>query len=166
MRITFHWGSVGGVLECVGLDVHLFDQHGALLPKRGRRPQAISTSLIRSLPVASLIQEAAADFSKMLEGTAAEVPGWNPEARKQARKVLGSLTKTRRGHTWTPEFLEQAAALYIDALNRKQPPRQAVATGLGVDPSTASKIITRCREEGLLAPTTPGKPSRPHTKGR
>jgi hypothetical protein len=72
---------------------------------------------------------------------------------------LGPLDKgvNRRGPKPRPiSELKKAAKAYIEA---PASPRMAVAETMNVSPSSASKIISRCRELGLIGPTTQGKPS-------
>lgn len=58
-----------------------------------------------------------------------------------------------------PTDFAEAAAVYLAAWERGQPPTKAVMEHFHISKSAAAKRVARCRELGLIAPTTPGKPS-------
>ena len=69
------------------------------------------------------------------------------KAVRQARKA------TRR--TVTPEKLEKVAQIYREHIADR--PVQAVMRTFDLTERTAARYVERCRKEGLLPPTEPGR---------
>src|SRR5712692_7586545 len=70
--LTFHWGEIDGRPECVGLDIRSFREKGGAatgLARGGRLGgvvsapvlRAVSPSLLRDMPLASMVREAKKD---------------------------------------------------------------------------------------------------------
>ena len=163
VHLQFHWATVDGVPECVGLDVHLFREgrDGRKETFPGSKPQAITATLFRQLPVAHLIEEMMRQYSDLLRHTSG-AEGANPNAKKAAGRALPAFEQRasrRTGATlyWTRDRLEEVAVIYRDALAGKQPPTQAVAERFSLSHSMAAKLVRRCRDEGLLGQTRQGK---------
>lgn len=161
--LTFHWAEIDGIPECVGLDVRLFhEKKGALYTAPGAEPQAITATLFRQIPVASLIEERAKFLKLMSAYSAAGGKGSNPKARSAAKSMAEAFDKRATRHAgsrryWTRERLETVAEVYRDALARKDAPTRAVAEAIPVSHSMAAKLVRRCRDEGLLGQTGQGK---------
>jgi hypothetical protein len=163
VHLTFHWGLIDGIPECVGLDVRLFrEKNGERHTAPGAEPQAITATLFRQLPVASLIEDAAKSYAQMASHVARGGKGSNPKAKTPGRRMAKAFDKRATRKTgaerhWTRERLETVAAIYRDALARKSPPTQAVAEAIPISHSMAAKLVRRCRDEGLLGETGQGK---------
>lgn len=162
-RLTFHFAELNGIAECVGLDVRSFKETVTESGDRVTQPVGgaltpVSASLVRSLPVAGLVTSAVKDFAHLLGWTADGEEGTNPQARQAARDALPRYERHQGSRTyWTRERLAEVADVYAQALALKQRPTQAVAGTFNLSPSMAAKLVGRCRKEGLLDPTTPGK---------
>lgn len=163
--LRFHWTVVEGIPECVGFDVRSYrdtKKGPQTLPET--KVQPITATLMRSLPVDALIRAEAETALDLLRWNSSGAKGTNPKARESARALVKPFeqAKVKRGPRpyWTEERLAQAAEVYIDALARKQPPTTAVADAFTISPGMAGKIVSRCRKQGLLGPTTRGKAGR------
>lgn len=89
-----------------------------------------------------------------------ENPEWsNIEASLGAdelRKITKRIHKRIRQKI-TPEFLETVAAIYTDAVLKKENPIEAIAERLKCAHRTAQEYATKARGRNLLPPTSPGK---------
>ncbi|MGW0035735.1 hypothetical protein [Gordonia sp. NPDC003376] len=70
---------------------------------------------------------------------------------RQAKKA--GRTAARR--SVTPEILEKVAAIYREHIADR--PVQAVMRAFDTSERTAARYVERCRKEGLLPPTEPGR---------
>lgn len=77
-------------------------------------------------------------------------------------------TQRRRKKWDDEEHFAQVAAVYQQAVVGRLPPTKTVAETLHCSYATATKWVARARELGLLAKTSPGRPSRgtTTTKGK
>lgn len=80
-----------------------------------------------------------------------------PAAAEPAAEGASVPTPNRKRHRITREHLAKVADVYAVALAEGEPPTRAVADHFEVPHSTAAKWVTRTREIGLLAATTPGR---------
>lgn len=79
----------------------------------------------------------------------------SPQQRAAAKREFQRRVSTlgaRRGIALTPDGLEAVAKVYLDAHQRGEPVRAAVAEAFGIAISTASARIGLAREAGLLPP--------------
>lgn len=103
----------------------------------------ITAELIRSIPLASLLQVYLR--SQKPKGKPAITP---------SPKQVGSKQGTPLGE----DLLKSVAAIYRQAINTGQSPTQAIAQQFGISESTAAKRIQKAREHHFLGKATPGKP--------
>lgn len=157
--VNVHFAIVDGVAECVGLDVRLFRDDGSTLTDE---VVPLTATVIRSLPVGEIIDQARRT-QEVIHGDAeflTEALEGHEEAVAAARKDARAYR--RRGGRrieWTPERLNRVAAVYLTAIDAGRPPTRAVADAFVISHSMATKVVGRCRREGLLPRTTKGKAS-------
>lgn len=140
------WAEVGGRAECVNIAIESVDD----------MPRPITTSLLRSVPFASLI-----------EADALEQAGAGPPAMQAAEGRLFTRGRKVVGPGGSPlppaEVLAEVAAIYREAWGGQGParrnPTQAVAEKLAISRSAAAKRVRRARDAGLLPETTRGRAS-------
>jgi hypothetical protein len=134
-KLVFHWAEVGGRFECVGLDVRA----------ARNQPDPLTTSTLRSLNLASLIDE--------------ERP--RPRRRRAPAPPEPADEETRRigrPPLYGFDHFVTVAQIYGDAWSSGRNPTQAVSEWGQVSPSTAAKWVYRARHEhGLLDPTPKGR---------
>lgn len=151
--LTFHWQVLSGRAECVALDLAsalppdvLAERFAdfAALPQAG---QPVTTSLLRSLPLAQLVQEERVKADEIF-------------AEKLGDRELGATYKRPAAMRATTERrLRKTADVYRGAWRRGEPPVKAVAKNLKVTDAAATKLVSRARSAGFLPPTTPGAPA-------
>lgn len=163
--IQLTWGQVEGRVECVGFHV------GSV----GRR-QPVTSTVLRSIPLASLIEEKRAARSKWLRDNVTTEQ--KARQRREFAETVRSLgikyrevpAKRRGGRPRIePEKLAEVAEVYDDAFQRgDSAPTRAVANHFDMPYSTASKWVMRAREMDLLARTEKrqarGRPARSRRK--
>ncbi len=146
--------EVRGRVECVSLCIE---------PMGG--PEPITSTFLRSLPVASVVDKALGDHLDFLTDVAERggAIGMSEDTRERAAKARRRWerwTASRRGGPtpkYGPEHFEAIAATYTDALAARKPPTREVARHFQVSESTAAKWVARARALGLLPKTTKGK---------
>jgi hypothetical protein len=165
--LTLHWADIDGLTECVGIDVRGFieqrDRTGRRVTGRrtahGGKAQPITARAFREVNVGAVVRderqatwEATSEAHETGEGVAGafiQALGLDPET------VRHPSDKRR---AWSSRDLKAVAAVYLEALNRKQPPRKAVSETFGVSGSMASKLLRQARDAGLLGEAPgPGK---------
>ncbi len=67
-----------------------------------------------------------------------------------------TLGRTTRRRLVTPALLEQVAAVYRGAVEEGKPPTKAVAEAVPCSHRTATRLVARARDAGLLDPYTRG----------
>lgn len=153
--IELTWGLVEGRVECVGFSVEAVG-----------RKQAVTSTILRSIPLASLIEERRAERERWLRLS----PGQAQRHEEFAEKVRSfgikyrEVPARRRGGRPRIELdqLAEAAEVYDNALQRgDSAPTRSVAEHFGMARSTAAKWVMRAREEGLL-----DRPEKRRTRGK
>jgi hypothetical protein len=156
LELTFHFLPIAGRMECVGVDVRSFTgpvEH----PRRlaGSEPRSVTTSDLRSLRFAQLIDEARRDLGRFQFAELGD-PDWD-----EAPWASGQDEEPKRGRppAYGPDHFVEVAHVYREAFARGRAPTRAVAQQFHVSESTAAKWVARCRrpELGLLPPTTRGR---------
>ncbi len=151
--LTFHWQVLSGRAECVALDLasslppdEMADRFAGLakLPNVG---QPVTTSLLRSLPLAQLVQD---QREKANELFAAELGD---------RELGATYKRPAEMRATTERRLRRTAEVYRGAWRRGEPPVKAVAKQLKVTDAAATKLVSRARSAGFLPPTRPGAPA-------
>jgi hypothetical protein len=139
LRIT--WEDVEGRWEPVGTQISRID--GAPITAEG----------LRSLRWGSITDQARpgpmrTGVSYVEEGERVSV--WGP--------MIG-WDQSRRGRPplYGPEHYAEVARVYRAAFAENRTPTRIVARHFKVTPTTAAKWVARCRELGLLPPTSRGK---------
>jgi hypothetical protein len=139
-KLVFRWAEVGGRFECVGLDMHAV----------GRQPDPLTTSTLRSVNLAALIDEQRPRLRRR-----------KVSARSASLSPKPEDEQTRRGRppTYGADHFVQVAQIYAEAWDRSENPTRAVAEWGDVSQSTAAKWVYRARHQfGLLGPTSRGTP--------
>jgi hypothetical protein len=116
----------------------------AKLPKVG---QPVTTSLLRSLPLAQLVVEEREKANELF-------------TEKLGDRELGATYKRPAAMRATTERrLRRTAEVYRGAWRKGEPPVKAVAKQLKVTDAAATKLVSRARSAGFLPPTKPGAPA-------
>lgn len=159
LEVTLHFARVDGRVECIGVDVRTFRWKGEPHPARRlprTEPRPITTTDLRGLRLAEIIEVERAKLARFLFADSGDedwdatpwaagvVEAWEPKARGRPR-IYG------------PEHFAEVARVYREADARSRTPTRAVARHFGVSQAAAAKWVARCRELGLLPPTTRGK---------
>lgn len=133
-KLVFHWAEVGGRFECVGLDVRAVR----------KQPDPLTTSTLRSLNLASMIDEHRPRFRRR---------------KVSVRRTPVADESTRRGRPpfYGVDHFVKVAQIYAEAWSKGKNPTQAVAEWAVVSQSTAAKWVYRARQYGLLGPTPRGR---------
>lgn len=150
--LTFHWQVLSGRAECVALDIASALPSGVLaerfegLAKLPEVGQPVTTSLLRSLPLAQLVLEEREKADELF-------------ATKLGDRELGATYKgPARMRATTERRLRKTAEVYRGAWRRGDAPVKAVAKQLKVTDAAATKLVSRARSAGFLPPTKPGAP--------
>jgi hypothetical protein len=186
--VVGHWMEVDGREQCVGLEIwrglvpsEMPVTHQAFAGYRSRPPdRGLTSKDFRSLPIATILRElvaiqhmhvggiiesskrVATAYKKFLRQGASSNSEYKAQAKvidDQLARIVTSASEafaTNRKRGFNPI---EVAAVYQDALRGYGNPTTAVAEHFHVSLSTATKWAARCRKEGALLPTTPGKPS-------
>lgn len=191
-EIRSSWIWLAGRLECVGVALWNgasptpgFSPNGGYEPIGDDGPRPVLASEVRSIPLARLLQQAAAELRQHFQADLvthqyfrelgeAYRPGPTDltgrprgEAGLQYERLLAraieSLGEPRPGvgrkRMLGPEELAKVADTYLTAWRQGNPPTQAVAKAFGISASAAAKRVAQARNAGLLAPTSSGRPS-------
>lgn len=158
--LRFHFASVNGRAECVGLDVRSFDfkEEESIAPRPPDAYKPVSIALLRSLR-ATQLAEARAVQRDLLAYTA-DLSKAGAKARRAAAQQIPLFSPGELGGRppkYGPEHFEKVANVYADALGRGRTPTRAVARHFDVSQTTAAKWVAKARELDLLGPTTKGK---------
>ena len=147
-EVTLHFEWLDGRWECAGVDVRAIDATGI-------KPEIVTASLLRSLPLARLIDKHLVTFKTGLTFQDSDGSVYTIET--------GDYTaKPRRGGRpakYGVEHYVKVARIYREAYARNRTPTRAVAARFKVSETAAAKWVAKCRtpELGLLPPTTRGK---------
>ena len=127
----------------------------------GRKGKPVTASLLRTLPVGTLI-----DLARKMRADADQHGDHNDPADLERRAQLRHRVLQRqrseggRPRDWGPEHFAEVASIYLRAIESGEKPTQSVARHFKVEQSTAAKWVARARHEyRLLAPTERGKAS-------
>jgi hypothetical protein len=170
--LTLHWADVDGLTECVGVDVRAFieerDSRGQIVSRRtvqGAKAEPITAREFRQINVGSVVRDERQRMWAALRDAPGEtVASAFVEALGLDPEVLRHPGDQRRG--WSSKDLSTVAAVYLEALDQKHPPRKAVAEVFDVSSSMASKLIRQARDAGLLGESPgPGKAGGATRKG-
>ncbi|MDP9389118.1 MAG: hypothetical protein M3Q48_14665 [Actinomycetota bacterium] len=186
--VVAHWSEIDGRPECVGLEVWkgVFpaenDDRDNLVVVKGRRPEGIKSTDLRTIPLASVLdalwelqrrQEAKAN--ELSAQAVADIAAGKVKTKGDPAKVLATAGQIlaqpdvyapkRRKSGADREHFAEVAAVYADAAKSPRPrPTEAVKNHFKVSHSTATKWVAQARRLGLLPATTPGRPSSATTK--
>jgi hypothetical protein len=180
--VTVHWSIIDGRHEPVGLEVRSYtadsdekftwgrpDLGAGRVPPRDEAHGVVTSSLLRSLPLGSILEDAlrsAAGSVAVVADDLREVgrPFWEgPEADELRDRFRAGQTSGRGGRPrlYDAEHWSEVAKVYTEAWRstdeRRRAPTRAVAEHFTVAKSTAAKWVARCRDLGLLPPTSKGR---------
>lgn len=153
-EITLHWLPIEGRMECAGIDIRSFRRLPGQDQRKlyGSEPQAVTTSVLRSIPLARIIDE-----------HRARLRDWPSQSRigelvpARVRRTMWKPGKRGRPPTYGPEHFEEVARVYREAYEINRTPTRHVARHFKTTESAAAKWVARCRELGLLPKTTRGR---------
>lgn len=171
LRLTL--GIVGDRPGVVGVELYAVDPDAIRTAAKGwpslaepYKPsgsKAITTAEAR-LPLAELLNGYLSKRRRrdQIVTNAHPLSGFSDAQQRAAAKRLKALTlpSTRspgRPAIYTVDHWEKVAAAYTKALRAGQSPTDVVRQEFMVSRSAAVKWVARCRELGLLPPTTKGK---------
>jgi hypothetical protein len=151
-------------LECVGLEIHSAEDP----------PVPVTGTLLRQLPLATLIDRAQRMIAKASSQAAANMAegldfahdqGWDVTfddiADNEQFEFWAQQSGERRGRppTYGVDHFRQVAEVYLaNYQTRLSAPTKAVAERWGVNRSTANKWVARSRALGFLGSTRRGVP--------
>ncbi len=157
--MTLHFAYVEGRVECIGVDIRSFRWAGETYgPRklRGTEPQAVTTSDLRSLRLAEIIDEQRAQLKATLFADTGDRE-WDETPWASGQMEQWEPKKVGRPPVYGPDHFVEVARVYREAYARNRTPTRAVATHFQTTEAAAAKWVARCRELGLLPPTTQGK---------
>lgn len=145
--VGLKWALIDNKVQCVHFEMFSTDND---LPVTG--------TVLRTVPIAAVIETALRQKTAMLEAIAASAR-LPDEIKERARKRLKQLHKPRKGgrRALSPQHWEEVASTYTTAHRARENPTKAVAEELNISYSAAAKKVAKCRQLGLLPPTTRGK---------
>jgi hypothetical protein len=183
--LGFHWAEVKGRAECIGVEIFF-----GVLPNRsgkgpafwtlpGREPEAIKSSAVREIPLATVIDDVRREVVKLYEVASERLDSFHErdgeprskayaeELRSLAAKFEPTAGESGRGRPrqYGAEHFIEVARVYAEAWRKNRPPTTAVAKHFNVSPSAAAKQVARARDLGLLGETKKGTPGGVHQSG-
>jgi hypothetical protein len=164
-EVVLRFASVEGRMECVGVDVEPVP--------RGTR--VLTAVALRSIPLGKLVEkrrpkpgdvnvsvEPGGIVWKGGEVNATVTPSTVAAVAAVGAPTVSGTAAARRGGRppkYGPEHWQKVADVYRTAFAGKRlTPTRAVARRFKVSQSAAAKWVAKCRDLGLLPPTTRGKP--------
>lgn len=149
--IDLRFEAVDGRVECTGLTLSAADPDS---------PGAVNRSVLRSIPVGALLQEAREDHGLDLLGLLQPFKPTVKAARLgdlQAHDLgLGAKGSKVGRPPLSTEQLREVAKIYLSAPSK---PTKAVQDHFDFDYEKAARWVRIARQRGLIAPTSKGKPS-------
>lgn len=155
-EVVISWREgVGGAVVCTGL---------ALSLRQGAPVAAVTSTLVRALPVAALIAAARRERFAEAGGHLVEAVAEGQVVDVSAKLLDGlttasqawSAVPTGRRRELGPQHFRDVAAEYSKAENTGSPPLMAVEKRWTVSRPTASRWVKEARDLGLLPPTMRG----------
>jgi hypothetical protein len=143
VTLRFEW--IDGRWECTGVDVRAVDAAGA-------KPEIVTASLLRSLPLGRLIDKHLVTFKTAI--TTEDIDG---TVYRFESDYTGRPKRGGRPVKYGPEHYVEVARTYREAYERRRTPTRAVAARFKVSETAAAKWVAKCRDLGLLPQTTKGK---------
>lgn len=118
--------------------------------------EPVTGERLRAIPLARLLRHASAESRSFVahEGGGTFAP---PTPAERDAIYRGEGRRPRRGSPITDEHLEEVADVYRSALERQEPPTQAVMDEWHVSRSAASRWVAAARERGFLGPAQHGR---------
>ncbi len=147
--VGLKWALIDNRVQCVHFEMFSIDKD---LPVTG--------TVLRTVPLSTVIETALKQKTAMLEAIAASAR-LPDKVKDRARKRLKQIHKPRKGgrRALPLEHWEDVASAYTTAHLERKSPTKAVAEGFNISYSAAAKKVAKCRQLGLLPPTTRGKAS-------
>lgn len=167
-HVTLYWSLIDGRTECTGLEIRsdrFTDEPGSSRWAKPQdwhgQPRPLTTSVLREFPLGRFVDETKRAAARFLGWWSDLEPDRQRELRARARQFMAGTRQGRKGGRppeYGPDHWAKVAATYADAYRLGGRPTDTVARTFKVSPSTASNWVARCRQMGLLAPTSRGKP--------
>jgi hypothetical protein len=148
--------------EPVGwISIRVVDGNPACIMIGANPGEALSSSLIKSIPIATLVREAATVSTVRVLKTEGGFfgaryvdggPGFG-QLLGDLREELTAVDEKARRRVISPDFLRDVAAIYREAVSHGIAPARAVQDALGpTTPTNARRWIAAARREGFLGP--------------
>jgi hypothetical protein len=145
-EITLDFRPLEGRMECVRFEVRLLWWD---------RPRPVTASLVRSIPLAKLIDRERSTFAPQRWEWPSD-PAWAAADRR-----LWVARKRPKGGGRPPKYdvnhYVEVVRIYGEAYARNRTSTRAVAAHFRVSETAAAKWVAKARKLGLLLPTTRGK---------
>lgn len=138
------WAKLAGRWECISLEVQ-------------KSKGGISTTVLRSIPVATILDEQREDLMARSEKERERIHRRRFDKFMERVVEQNDSGRTGRPRMYGREHFAEVAAIYSDALDYGAAPTRAVAEHFGVSQSNAAKWVYRAREMHLLPETERGK---------
>ena len=155
--VVFSWAPLNARLECVGVEIRSYrgEQAHQTELQENADPVPLSASLIRSVPLAGLIEEERPKAVAQSQVMASLAKG----SRFATARVASPKKPVRGGRRrlYGRDHFAAVAKVYADAWQTKSGPTTAVARRWTVSVSTAAKWVARARQMGLLGATQQGR---------
>jgi len=142
-----------GMPRCVGIEVKSFKDitgDGDLDP--AYEPRELTAAGLRAVPLGLMVRRAHSQAADAYARAAEAVPDRAAELLAVSARFDAAGPPRRYG----AEHWREVAAVYSEAANRGAP-TEAVRRHFHLSKSAAAKQVARCREMGLLPPTSRGR---------
>ncbi len=157
------WAPVRGRIECVGMEIRGYRETGEgwppELPSWDEDPPILQTSILRDMPLHSIVSDMRREMAEQSEGFVAWLAAQPEFATPEDQEGLRQLTASWREPPGSVSGLAEVARVYDEAWRAGKPPTKAVAEHFVISDSAAAKRVSRARVAGLLPETTRGRPS-------
>ncbi len=129
------------------------------LPSWDEDPPILQTSILRDMPLHSIVSDMRREMAEQSEGFVAWLAAQPEFATPEDQEGLRQLTASWREPPGSVSGLAEVARVYDEAWRAGKPPTKAVAEHFVISDSAAAKRVSRARVAGLLPETTRGRPS-------
>ncbi len=162
-RIRLVWAPVRGRIECVGMEIRGYrktnEEWPPELPAWDEDPPILQTSILRDMPLHSIVGDVRREMAEQGEGFRAWLAAQPEFADPEAQEGFRQLAAFWHELPGSVSGLAEVARVYDEAWRAGKPPTKAVAEHFVISDSAAAKRVSRARKAGLLPETTRGRPS-------
>jgi hypothetical protein len=154
-RLLLRWKRVDGRIECGGFE---FDstrgsaEDHEIPPGFRGKPKAVTTTILRDLPISTIIEDTKRSQADFLDWWARMDPGRRDQLEQRADELREASRSKGRPPVYGPDHWKIVSALAIHADEQGLTPSRHVANnypGKKVSVSTASKWIRKARALGF-----------------